>query len=222
VSDAAAPITAVVSDFFGVLTTPLSDAFDAVRAALQIPPTALNEAMQHVAERDGAHPLFELECGRMTEPDFHRVVDDAVRELHGVPSRIETFNDHYFGALHLCRPMADAVRRARAAGYRTSLLTNNVREWEPRWRAMFPVDELFDDVVDSAYVGMRKPDPAIYRLTCERLGVPAAQCVFVDDFAHNCEAAREVGMTAIEFRNPEQAVADLEAVLARRGTPAPC
>ena len=72
------------------------------------------------------------------------------------------------------------------------MLTNNVREWEPLWRAMLPVDEIFETVVDSGFVGCRKPEPEIYELTLERLGgVPADQCLFVDDVDVNCAAARE-------------------------------
>ena len=84
------------------------------------------------------------------------------------------------------------MRELRGRGLRTALLTNNVREWEPLWRAKLPeIDELFEVVVDSAFVGLRKPDPAIYELTLERLGgVRAERCVFVDDLDVNCEAAR--------------------------------
>ena len=85
-----------------------------------------------------------------------------------------------------------------------ALLTNNVREWEPRWRAMLPeLDEIFEVVVDSAFVGMRKPEPEIYQLTLERLGggVEPADCVFVDDIELNCDAARELGMTAVHVRD---------------------
>ena len=81
------------------------------------------------------------------------------------------------------------------AGYRMAMLTNNVREWEPIWRAKLPVDEIFETVVDSAFVGMRKPDREIYELTLERLdGIAAAECLFIDDTEVNCEAARELGM----------------------------
>ena len=62
------------------------------------------------------------------------------------------------------------MRDLRDRGYVMGLLTNNVREWEPRWRAMLPVDEIFGVIVDSAFVGMRKPEPEIYELTVERLG----------------------------------------------------
>jgi putative hydrolase of the HAD superfamily len=99
------------------------------------------------------------------------------------------------------------------------LLTNNVREWEPRWRPMLPVDELFDAVVDSAFVGVRKPDSAIYRLTCERLGVPPGECVLLDDFERNCAAARAFGMEAVRFVDTDQTIAELDALLATRGAP---
>jgi putative hydrolase of the HAD superfamily len=68
-------------------------------------------------------------------------------------------------------------------------------------------------VVDSAFVGMRKPEPAIYRLTCERLGVDASQCLFIDDIEVNCAAARAIGMTAVHFRDDEQAIREIGAAL---------
>ena len=77
-----------------------------------------------------------------------------------------------------------------------AMLTNNVREWEPLWRSMLPVDEIFELVVDSAFVGMRKPDREIYELTLERLGdgIRAPECLFVDDVEANVDAARGLGM----------------------------
>jgi len=80
---------------------------------------------------------------------------------------------------------------------------------------MLPVDELFEVVVDSAFVGLRKPDPAIYRLTCDRLGVAPDRCLFVDDVEVNCTAAADLGMAAVVFRSNEQAIAEMRDVLAR-------
>jgi putative hydrolase of the HAD superfamily len=114
--------------------------------------------------------------------------------------------------------MIDFVARQRESGLRTALLTNNVREWEPLWRAKLPeLEQIFEIVVDSAFVGMRKPDPAIYELTVERLGggLRAEECLFVDDFEHNCAAARELGMSAVCFVNAEQAIPELESALAQ-------
>ena len=80
---------------------------------------------------------------------------------------------------------------------------------------MLPVDEIFEVIVDSAFVGMRKPEPAIYELTVERLGggIGAAECLFVDDVEHNVAAARELGMTAVHFRSNDQAIPEIEAAL---------
>ena len=96
-----------------------------------------------------------------------------------------------------------------------ALLTNNVREWEPLWRAMLPVDEIFELVVDSAFVGIRKPEPEIYELTLERLGggIGAAECLFVDDVEDNIAAARALGMSAVHFRSNEQAIPEIQAAL---------
>jgi putative hydrolase of the HAD superfamily len=91
-----------------------------------------------------------------------------------------------------------------------------VREWESLWRAKLPeLDELFEVVVDSAFVGMRKPEPRIYELTLERLGgdLGAEECAFVDDLEVNCEAARALGMTAVRFEHAEQAIGDLDAAI---------
>ena len=94
------------------------------------------------------------------------------------------------------------------------MLTNNVREWEPLWRAKLPVDEIFEVVVDSAFVGMRKPEREIYELTLERLGdVHAEECVFVDDVDVNCAMATELGMTAVHYRDPEQAITEIRAAV---------
>jgi putative hydrolase of the HAD superfamily len=110
--------------------------------------------------------------------------------------------------------MIDHMRALRDDGYRMAILTNNVREWEPLWRGMLPVDEIFELVVDSAFVGLRKPDPRIYQLTLERLGLEGRDCLFVDDLEINCDAARELGMTPVWFRDSAQAIADIEAALA--------
>ena len=88
-----------------------------------------------------------------------------------------------------------------------------MREWEPLWRAKLPVDELFETVVDSAFVGVRKPDPEIYALVLERLGLPAEACVFVDDLPRNVEAAAALGFATVRFHDTEQAIADLDALL---------
>ena len=158
-------IRALISDFGGVLTSPLSRGFLGGR--------------------------FDL--GRL-------------REL-------------YFERLEPNEPMIRHVAELRARGLRTALLTNNVREWEPLWRAKLPeLDEIFELVVDSAFVGMRKPQPEIYELTLERLGdgLRGEHCLFLDDLDINCDTARALGMTAVRYESAEQAIAELESALETR------
>jgi haloacid dehalogenase superfamily, subfamily IA, variant 3 with third motif having DD or ED len=207
-------IEAIVSDWGGVLTSPLFGAFARFQERAGIPLETLGVAMQRIAERDGENPLFGLERGELTEADFLADLGAVLSTELGRPVAMEGFADHYFDGLDANEPMLDWLRSARdGSGLRLALLTNNVREWEPRWRAMFAVDELFEMVVDSAFVGVRKPDPKIYEIVLERLGLPAGSCAFVDDLEHNCVAAAELGMHAVWFRDTDQAVAELEALL---------
>jgi putative hydrolase of the HAD superfamily len=207
-------IRAVISDFGGVLTTPLIEAFLAYEGESGVKFEELGRAMQRVAEKsDGEYPLFQLERGEITEREFLASIE---AELDG-DVRLDSLRETYFANLRPNRPMIDYMRELRERELRMAILTNNVREWEPHWRAKLPeLDEIFELVVDSAFVGMRKPDPRIYELTVERLGggLTASDCVFVDDNEVNVEAARELGMTAVHFRENEQARAELEALFA--------
>jgi putative hydrolase of the HAD superfamily len=212
-------ITTVISDFGGVLSGPLWEAFQSINERHGLEPTVLGAAMAAIGERDGENPLFEMECGRMTEQDFVTRLGEQVSADLGRHVDLLKFSTHFFEALPPNPPMLEEMAVLRDAGYRMGLLTNNVREWEPLWRAMFAVDELFEVVVDSAFVGVRKPGPAIYEITCERLGVIPSECVFVDDFEHNCEAAEKLGMATVWFRSTDQAIADLRSVITERGAP---
>jgi putative hydrolase of the HAD superfamily len=209
----AAPIDAVISDFGGVLTSPLLDSFLAFQNASGIPLEELGRAMMAVATREGSNPLFELELGRMSEARFLSVLSRELTQQLGREVELESFGEQYFENLHPNEPMISYMRELRGRGYRMAICTNNVREWEQLWRAKLPVEEIFDVVVDSAFVGTRKPERRIYEITLERLGMPAERAVLVDDIELNCQAAEELGMTAVWFRDSEQAIAELEALL---------
>jgi putative hydrolase of the HAD superfamily len=207
-------IRAIVSDFGGVLTTPLFHAFARVQDDSGIPAASLGTALVRIEREDGANPLYELEKGHMSEPDFVARLERALGDELGRPAPLHGFSERYWSYLDANEELIAYMAGLRDRGYAMALLTNNVREWEPRWRSMLPVDEIFGVVVDSAFVGMRKPDPVIYELTLERLGLPAQACVFLDDIEVNCDAARELGMTAVVFRQTDQAIAEIEAALA--------
>ncbi|MGI9019579.1 MAG: HAD family hydrolase [Solirubrobacterales bacterium] len=213
------PVRCLISDFGGVLTTPLLHSFAAFQDQTGIPTEALGKAMQRIAEADGAHPLFELEKGHVTEDVFlQRLRGELTTDLGHEPE-MHGFKEIYFEALNPNEPMIELMRHL-GQSLRMALLTNNVREWEPLWRSMLPVDEIFELVVDSAFVGMRKPDPEIYELTLDRMrerdglaDLTPSQCVFVDDIEVNVEAARALGMSAVHFRTNDQAIPEIEAAV---------
>ncbi len=208
-----AKITTVISDFGGVLTTPLVQSFAAVQDETGIAFEELAKAMARIQEEDGRHPLYELEMGKLTEAEFLRKLGDSLEPALGHRPELHRFSEIYFDALHPNEPMIDLMREAKQGGHRMGLLTNNVREWEPLWRSMLPVDEIFEVVVDSGFVGCRKPDREIYDITLERMGVPAEECLFVDDIDINCDAARELGMSAVHYQHNDQAIPEIRETL---------
>lgn len=204
---------AVVSDFGGVLTTPLIQSFMAFQDTIGIPPETLGEALRGATSANGDNPLFEMERGEISEAEFVERLADALAPLLGHRPAMHRFSEIFFDALEPNPGMIGLMREIKAGGYRMALLTNNVREWEPLWRPMLPVDEIFETVVDSGFVGTRKPESRIYEITLERLGLPAESCLFVDDVQVNCEGAEKAGMSAVHFRDNEQAIAEIRAAL---------
>ena len=152
-------------------------------------------------------------------PEFFAAFDADVRAAD--PSVAERFSaEEMMAAIaeeSAPRPrMIDALRRLRAEGYAVAALTNNwvsEEEREPKdaeeaaMRA--EVRTLFDDYVESSVVGLRKPDPAIYRLACGRLGIEPREAVFLDDIGSNLKSARALGMTTIKVDDPDEALAEL-------------
>jgi putative hydrolase of the HAD superfamily len=206
-------IEVVISDFGGVMTTPLVQSFMAFQDQTGISGETLGRAMQAAAEANGENPLFEMERGEITEVAFLETLTDSLEPLLGHRPEMHRFKEIYFEALEPNAEMIELMRELKASGYRMAMLTNNVREWEPLWRTMLPVDEIFETVVDSGFVGCRKPESRIYALTLERLGTPAASCLFVDDVEVNCEGARRAGMRAVHFRENDQAIAEIRGLL---------
>ena len=158
-----------------------------------------------------------LETGHLKLAEFHDRLVARSADVLGTP----VDGDFYTRFLRSLTvgihwTVVHRVRRLKADGYRTAILTNNIREWGPVWKATIPL-ELFDVVVDSCEVGLRKPDPAIFELTCERLGVAPGAAVFLDDSPAHVAAAEKVGLRGIVVSNPTQALDDLDALLAGSG-----
>jgi len=148
--------------------------------------------------------LRGLETGELDEAAF----EPPFAELLGL-AESDGLIDRLFGGLGPDEAMIGAVRAARAAGVKTGLITNS---WGLGIYERAPMD-LFDETVISGDVGMHKPQPEIYRLVCERLGLDPSDCVFVDDLRENVTGAEAVGMTAILHRDSAATVERLEELL---------
>jgi len=210
-------IQAVISDFGGVLTSPLLPAFARLQEHDDTPPEAYGEAMALSLEQDGVHPLFALERGEITEAEFLARLERSLEHVTGRPVTLHGFASRLMDGLAPNQELFDHYRTLqREHGLRFALCTNNVREWEPLWRPKLPIDELFEIVVDSAFVGTRKPEPEIYAITLERLDLPAEVCAFVDDLELNVEAANLAGMRGIHFRDTPSAIEELGLLLLER------
>jgi putative hydrolase of the HAD superfamily len=207
-------VEAIITDFGGVLTSPLVESFVGVLGSSGISLEEMGKAMVAIAQRDGSNPLIELETGRVTEAAFMGRLSQELTAQRGDPVELDGFGERYFRHLQPNERLIDYMRELRGRGHKMAICTNNVKEWESRWRAMLPVDEIFDVVVDSAFVGSRKPEPRIYEITLERLGSAPEAALFVDDVEDNCQGARALGINAIRFRSTDQAIEDIEAALA--------
>jgi putative hydrolase of the HAD superfamily len=210
---ASSRIEAIVSDFGGVLTSPMTDSFVGVLDSSGVSIEELGKAMMALTAREGSNPLFDLETGRISVATFMGRLSDQLSTQVGTDVDLDGFGERYFGHLKPNEPLIEYMRGLRERGYKMAICTNNIREWEELWRAMLPVDEIFDVVVDSAFVGSRKPEPRIYEITLERLGTSPQATVFIDDIEVNCEGAQQLGMHAIRFRSTDQTIADVEAAL---------
>jgi putative hydrolase of the HAD superfamily len=198
------PLRAAIFDFGGVMTqSPFVPPDDADPEMLRLGAFFLDRLRQVYHLPTGAHDLHLLEIGAITELEFFQRLCAAYAEAGNPLLDAEVARDMVWGRpLVACGAMVDAVAQVRAGGIRTALLTNIPREAEPMWRALIPVDDLFEVIIDSSVVRLRKPDPEIFRLTCSRLGVEPHDCLFVDDLACNVEAAAALGIETILCEDP--------------------
>ena len=213
-------IEAVIFDYGGVLsTTPFAGIAEYERK-MGYPEKSLAQLLfgsgaspQGPTEDIPDHDWHLLETGRLTLDEFHERLVKRSEAALGRPLDLgdyAQFLRELGVSVHWM--MVHRVRELRSEGYCTAILTNNVKEWGRYWKSSIPLD-LFDLIVDSCDVGLRKPDPAIYRLTCERLGVAPEAAVFLDDTRRHVGAARQVGLHGILVRDPWVALAELDAIL---------
>lgn len=205
--------TALIVDFGGVLTTPLQDAFAAFAASIDIEISELVRLMLKAYAGEEDSLVTDFETGRLSEEDFATEFARRLREATGRDIEAEGIVVRLFQQMELELDMIDLVRRTRAAGFKTALLSNS---WGTSTYPRDLLAEIFDVIVISGEVGLRKPDPVIFRMTSERLGVDPRRCIFVDDHPGHLKAATEEGMVTVLHRTPAETIPEVEELL---GTP---
>jgi epoxide hydrolase-like predicted phosphatase len=205
-------VKAVLFDYGGVLTEPVQSMFTAIAADCGAE-TAELAAFLVGGYEDGDHPWHQVERGELPFADLCRwAADEGNRR--GWRLDLRQVLEH-MAAFEFRPEVLERVADLRRRGYLTALVTNNAREFGPVWKQQLDYDTLFDTVVDSSDVGVRKPDPRIYHLTLERLGgVAPEEAVLLDDFEVNLAAARAIGMHGVFVgADTDAALAELERLL---------
>jgi len=206
----------LVVDWGGVLTHDLLDAMSAWAEADGIDGERFRALMRDwlgpsVAAQARYNPVHALERGEIEVPDFERRLAEQLITTDGRPVQAEGLLTRMFERFEHSHDMVGLVRRAHGAGIRTALLSNS-------WGNEYPRDgwaQMFDVVVISGEVGMRKPEPEIFAHTLDLLGLAAAECVFVDDLRHNVEAAVALGFVGVRHESYEQTARELDILFGR-------
>jgi putative hydrolase of the HAD superfamily len=180
----------LIVDYGGVLTTDVFASFRAFCEAEGLPPETVRDRFRQ--DPEARELLAGLETGALAAAEFEPRFA-ALLEV-----RSERLIERLFGGMEPDEAMLDGVRAARRDGVRTALLSNSWGDATTYDPAL--LRELFDAWVISGEVGLRKPDPAIYALAAERLGLAPAACVFVDDLPGNLKPARAIGMATVLHR----------------------
>jgi epoxide hydrolase-like predicted phosphatase len=190
-------------DYGGVLTTNVFDSFRDFCVAEGLDPGTMKDKFR--SDPEAMATVRGLERGELTEDEF----SERMGAVLGVADHVGLV-DRMFAGMRPDEAMLDAVRAVRRAGIPTGLISNSMGEGRYD-RSIFPT--LFDGTVISGEVGLHKPDPAIYCLGAERIGLTPEDCVFVDDLRENCAGAETIGMTAVLHRGAAKTVPQLERLL---------
>ncbi|MFC4011507.1 HAD family hydrolase [Nonomuraea purpurea] len=207
-------VTGVLIDWGGVLTTSLSDSIARWIAADRIDGDHYREVMRELIdhayrEGNGENAIHALERGEIDGPSFERDLAARLLTLDGAPPVAEGLLERMFAGFERVDAMYDMLRDVRVNGVKTCLVSNSWSNTYPRddW------DEVFDAVVISGEVGMRKPEARIFHHALDRIGLAGEECVFVDDIEANILAARALGIAGIHHRDADTTIAELESLL---------
>ena len=199
-------VKALVIDFGGVLTSPLQIAMVRFSMELGIELQDLVRVALKAYSGESDDLVHDFETGHVTEEEFCKAFAQRLKDETGVEVESERLVDRIFSGLEIVEEMMEIVITIRRAGFKTALCSNS-------WGlGLYPYDrfpEMFDVVVISGEVGMRKPNRNIFDLTVEKLGLPAETCVFVDDHPGHLKGAADLGMQTVLHRTPDETIAEL-------------
>jgi putative hydrolase of the HAD superfamily len=204
----------VITDWGGVMTNPIIESVTAWLEAESIDRASYRTVMRTwVAQAYDAgadtNPIRALERGECTEAEFERQLAEQLVRIDGGAVQPDGLLAKMFAGSVFDQVMHDMIRAARRAGLRTALLSNS-------WGAIYPRDlfpELFDAVVISAEVGMRKPEERIFLHAAQLLGLEPGKCVFIDDIAENVAAAQAAGLVGVHHRTAQETAERLTELL---------
>ncbi|WP_219463238.1 HAD family hydrolase [Nonomuraea rhizosphaerae] len=203
----------VLIDWGGVLTTSLSVSIAKWIEADRIDDAhyrqVMRELIEHAYKGNQKNVVHALERGELDGAAFERDLAARLLTVDGVPPVAEGLLERMFAGFDRVDAMYDMLRDVRSNGVKTCLLSNSWSNTYPRddW------DELFDAVVISGEVGMRKPEPRIFQHALGQVGLPGEACVFIDDIEANILAARGLGITGIHHRDAVATITELESLL---------
>jgi epoxide hydrolase-like predicted phosphatase len=207
------PYSGLIIDWGGVLTTDINSSVRRWADRYAVDLSTYIDIMRTWLGPEGEleamlNPIHALERGEIEVPHFEEVLAGELSRRTGTPVVAEGLLARMFDEFEHAHDMNALVRRARESGIRTALLSNSWGDFYPRdlW------DGMFDVVVISGEVGMRKPDPEIFHFTLERMQMQAAECVFVDDLPHNIIAAADLGIVGVRHVTYEETLTELEAL----------
>jgi len=212
----ASAVSAVIFDWGGVITSPILDTVSAWLEADRIDRDSYVAAMRPWVQRAygpeaASSPIHALERGEVSDEEFEATLAARLVRVDGTPVAAAGLLQRMFAASMLQDEMLDLIRELRAAGVRTSLLSNSWGARDGYPRHLF--GELFDDVVISGEVGMRKPEERIFRFAIDRLGLAPAECAFVDDVEGNIVAAQALGFVTVHHHDPARTRTELSGLV---------
>jgi epoxide hydrolase-like predicted phosphatase len=196
-------ITTVIFDYGGVFSVSPFSKLAGAEVALGLAPDTIVNLLGYglnIPEPENGEPYVNkwhlLETGEIEFSEYSAWVDARAVEVFGKEVSLGEVFGSGFGSMTIYWPMVHEAQRLKAAGYRIAICSNNIAVYRDAWQSQIPID-IFEVVIDSSEVGVRKPDPAIYHLTCERLGISPSQAVFLDDHPANVRGAIDAGLSAV-------------------------